>query len=164
MNQLITLSVLTYAKIINLSWILKVFNFLDISVTLFWIAILFLDVHNYWSFDNIIILLQILKTKRTFHYWKKKNWLYPGYLLDMSQKPRSLPPQSTRALTSSFLSSSSLVLTSSLSVSETTLLLLWLWLEWPSWLWFNSRFFRPAKKFVCLPNPNSWTMTSKRVF
>jgi len=151
---MITLSVLTYAKIINLSWILKVFNFLDISVTLLWIAILFLDVLRYWS-SNMTILYQIVTTKRTFHYWKK-NWLYPGYLLDMSQKPRSLPPQSTRALTSSFLSSSSLVLTSSLSVSDTTLLLLlWLWLEWPSWLWFNSRFFRPAKKFVCLPNPNS---------
>ena len=71
MNQLITLSVLTYAKIINLSWILKVFNLLDISVTLFWIAILFLDVLRYWS-SNMTILYQIVTTKRTFHYWKKK--------------------------------------------------------------------------------------------
>ena len=47
---------------------------------------------------------------------------YPGYLLDISQKPKSLPPQSTNSITSSILS----------------MISLWCW-WWclPCWEWWS---------------------------
>ena len=64
----------------------------------------------YWIFDTLIWYCLIV-------------WSYPGYLLDISQKPRSRPPQSTSSITSSILS----------------MISLWWWLWWLSswWFWCN---------------------------
>ena len=76
----------------------------------------------------------------------------PGYLLDMSQNPRSLPPQSTSSMTSSIRS----------------MISLWCWWCWwscPPWLWVASnRFSRFVLELWLLPwLPESLNFSAKNL-